>query len=463
MFLFSNNISAISGIYPQNIDLKIKQTLNFENINKPITIPQQIVFQDSPLECIPATLDVLVTAFFKGDIKSIEYAYNENSKMIDCIEKISKPAVTHLYLKSRLYLNKSMLQSIKKDYVSSIWNFYKTFNMVSEIVEKYPDFAPAHTFGRLFNQILKTIEDNDMKISVILPKPISINEKTSNINWSEYDKSLFTAIFNYIKFDTEDNVGVKYTTKTNIEAITYSIHQISLHNPEKILETVKSISHSSDIVSSYLSGWAYLTIGHYDMAKQLFEKQLQNKKTSIMKKSSLMGLFYIEIITQQSANREKYLKLLSELPDSYAYGDLRAEKEIKLEHHPLLLKARLLCDGKKYEEAFKTMNNIELKSLSENFKLEYYYRLGRIYYLQNMFEKSLMQYQTVFDNSLPSYSYYKAQAAFDCAQISFKKGDLKNAEKYVDKCIKLAKECKRSDIEQKAKRFKKVIREPVGS
>ena len=100
IIFFPKNVSAVSGIYPQNIENKIKQTFNFENFDKPVVIPSQSTFYENPLECIPSSLDILVKAFFKGDSKSIDCANTENNRMISHIEKVSKQSASHLYLKA---------------------------------------------------------------------------------------------------------------------------------------------------------------------------------------------------------------------------------------------------------------------------------------------------------------------------------------------------------------------------
>ena len=454
---FALNTFAQTGIYPKSVDKKIQQSLNFENLGKPFVIQPQTTFQDNPLACLPASIDLLIIALFKGDSKSIDYAYNETNKMISSIEKVSKPSAEHLYLKSRLYLSKSILLSLKKDFFSSVWNFYKTFSMISETIQKFPDFAPSHTFGKIFNQVLKVIEEQDLTFSFLLPKPIKINETLNNINWSEYDKPIFFSLLAFVQNNPEDSEKIKFIPKTYTEAITIAMYQSSVYTPKEVLETISFIPDSVDITKSHIVGWSYMVMGQYDTAKEMFERSLKNNLTPLMKRSSLMGLYYIEIITKGGANRTDYLKRLSELPDSYNYRDLRAEKEINLEHHPSLLKARLFCDAKKYDEALNTLNTIKLNSLSDTFKLEYYYRYGRIYYLTKKFDLSMQYYLNCLNENLSSFSYYKAQAAYDIAHINYQKKDLSNADTFISRSIKLSKEANRKDIENKAKKLKKMI------
>lgn len=454
------NLYAFTGKYPYYTDSKIKEILDLNNLFEHAAVQSK---KNSPLENIPPSLNLMIFALLNGDAKSIEQAVEANNKMLNEVKNAPDISAAHLYVKMRLYLNKSALHYLNKEIFSAVWNFYTTISLTSDLIHKYPDFAPAHTFGKLFNKTLAYAVEQEPRLIYFLPDTIKINPKLCEAKWSDFEQPLFNTILNCLASDPFDTTTHITEPETKAEAIICALSELNKHNPEQAVKTLDNLKVDSIILYSYIKGWANITIGNYGKAKELLQKYLQNKQHIIFKKSTLLGLYYIDIIENKTANRQWYIQRLSKLPDSYTYKDAVAKNEINADHNPPLLQARLLCDGGEYKKAIQILKTAQLNKLSKNHQQEYFYRFGRIYYLQNNLNEALNAYKKVLNNPTVSYSYYKAQAGYDCALISLKNNHVSAAEYYISLSMRFAAEASRNDIKYKAQALRNKMSETTFS
>jgi len=104
--------------------------------------------------------------------------------------------------------------------------------------------------------------------------------------------------------------------------------------------------------------------------------------------------------------------------------------------HPGLLKARLLSDGGYFEEAMGIMDAIDPGQLGElAYKLEYHYRLGRIYQLSGRIEMAIPELTRAFDEGKSAPYTFATRAALNLGKIYEMKNENSNALVWYERCI----------------------------
>ena len=437
--------------YPESLDAKIELVLNLEynatfSHNKPISQPS------TTLDYLPAGHQILITLLLSGTKESIEWAAQESEKLIANLETTENESAIWNYVYIRLMLNKTVLHAIQREYWTAMWTFIKTYLHLSTAITNHPNFAPYHTLAELFNEGLKTSIEYDSKLKYLLPNPIKTNNYLLEFSWSEIEKPLFES-FNVLFYKNEALLKSQtIVPKTKAEQLVYSIYYLNTHNPQKIRELEKSTTFKHAPIDNFIKGWCSLTEGNYNQARQELKAQLNEKNTVLYKQTALLGIYYMDIIEHRNPDKLKFRERIQNLPESNAWRDKMAEKELVIDHNPQLLQARLLCDGQKYSEAFNILNNITLESIKSADLLEFYYRRGKILFFQKEYNKALEEYKKALSPSIETKSYYKAQAALDCGDIFLLQNDRANALKCYKTSIEQAEIANRTDIEVKANR-----------
>lgn len=139
----------------------------------------------------------------------------------------------------------------------------------------------------------------------------------------------------------------------------------------------------------------------------------------------------------------------------YSSEDKQARYEI--EHAEFwtkeLVEARLLFDGGNYKKSLEVLLSARAKvsSYTNEQKLEYGYRIARIYDKFKDVEKAAKFYLMVINSDLDSRFYYPAYAAFYLGNLYAERNESDKAKTYYSKCIELDSPIYKASIHKKAK------------
>jgi tetratricopeptide (TPR) repeat protein len=185
-----------------------------------------------------------------------------------------------------------------------------------------------------------------------------------------------------------------------------------------------------------------------------FERFLNNFKGNFYVKDAWLKLA-IHYLLQD--NRTQYNRCIANVISKGSTlndADKRALKEAKSGRIPnlLLLKSRLLNDGGYHREALnilagKTSNDFE----REEDKLEFMYRVGRIYDDLGKEEEALNAYRATINFGKNRTEYFAARAALQTALIYENQGNLSKAILYYQQCLDMDDHDFKDSLDQKAK------------
>ena len=247
-------------------------------------------------------------------------------------------------------INKTLIHFFREEYFSALWSAYRANSLFSETYYKYPDYPPLHALASVYNLGVKIVIEKNSFIEYFISKPFKVDSNLIKINWSESEKPIFDAIVNNLLNENSEN-KTEVKVKTETEKLIYAFYYLNSGLSQNAIDISNNNSLINNPLDNYIKGWANLTLGNYRLAEKQFNKHIESPENVVFKRASLLGLYYIEIINGSKSSRTLYLNRLSLMPKSNFFRDKMAEREIKTEHHPKLLKARLLFDAKLYSKA----------------------------------------------------------------------------------------------------------------
>jgi hypothetical protein len=171
------------------------------------------------------------------------------------------------------------------------------------------------------------------------------------------------------------------------------------------------------------------------LLKFLKENRSQNYQKAVHQKLAWLSLINNDV----NGYKQEMQKVLSS-GVAVIDADKQAQKEAESGAMPniILLKARISCDGGGYEKALDLLKNKNVDDFKDaRDKLEYNYRMGRIYHLMNLQNKALIFYQNVIETGRDLPYYFAANAALNIAYIYEERKNTVMAEQYFHICLSM--------------------------
>lgn len=169
----------------------------------------------------------------------------------------------------------------------------------------------------------------------------------------------------------------------------------------------------------YLAGRCKLN--HLEMdARVYFERYLKSYPGEDYKKDVCNRLSYCYLLMGDPEKYAHYRDLVPQVGQTLRDRDQEAELESQagLTPHTGLLRARLLCDGGYVVSAMKVMDSIQPGRLEQvGYRLEYYYRLGRIHQLRGNTGEAISNLTKAYIDGKSEPFTYATRAAYQLARI----------------------------------------------
>ena len=413
--------------------------------------------------------------FTSGDMNYYEKTVKNNfSNRIETIENLGlENSPYYLFIQAEIYMHSAILSVQNKDYLTSVFHLRKALKKLEENEEKFPNFKENKKSLGLLLSILGSVPDNlktgfsliglngDINKGMEMLKKLSTD---SNFLQQHETATIYAFMLFHLNNDKEkawqilkenmffgsDNLMDKY-------AIAH-IGIYGFHNDEAIYEIENNFEYK-DYFSKFPLVKYILAIGktykqEYDDANKYFSLFLKEYKGKDYIKSSYQKMAWNELL---KGNYDKYYEYIAEIKNngrSLIDADKQAENEVNLLSPPnaILLKARLLSDGNYTKKAIELLEKYSIDDfIMPKEKVEYKYRLGRIYHKEKNFEKALKYYFETIDINNKVEEYYAANACYLIGNIYEKQKNNEKALKYYEKCLSMNGYQYNNSIKQKAK------------
>jgi len=412
--------------------------------------------------------------FFNEDPVDYKKRIGNLDKRLQWMGKGSETSPYFLFTKSVIHFQWAAVR-IKFGYNwDAGWELRRAYLQIKENMKLFPSFTPNLVFNGAMEVAVGTIPEGYKWLSNLFGMKGNIKAGMKRLQYFLNDEGHLSLLFHdeaafyylYLKFYMEnDRHGVfEYIKSGNLDVknnhlLTYLAVNLSINNQQS--ENARRILVERNTGKDYLStsAWdlemGYITIYHLetDAGKHL-RKFIQDFKGRFYLKDALQKLswhYYLQG-NQDQANYYRSLVLNKGSTDTDA--DQQALKEARTDKWPdkLLLQARLLSDGGYHVEALRLLQGKTAADFNttEN-KLEFAYRVGRIYDDTGRDEEAIAFYKQSIGLGEKRSEYYAARAALQIGYIYEEKKDKTTAIGWFERCIKMKDHDFKNSLDQRAK------------
>ena len=354
------------------------------------------------------------------------------------------------------------------------WQLRRAYLQIKENMTLFPAFTPNLVFNGALQVAVGSIPDGYKWLSNLFGLRGSIKAGMERLGFFLESKNDLSRIFHdeaafyylYLKFYMQnDKEGVfDFIKKTKLDVknnhlLAYLAVNLSINNQQ--MENARRILLERNMSSEYIStsAWdlemGYIAISHLDAdAAQYFVRIIGVFRGKFYLKDAFQKLswhYYLQG-NQAKANHCRDQIIAKGSTDTDA--DKQALKEALGGKWPnkLLLQARLLNDGGYHAEALRLLYGKRITdfNLPED-KLEFAYRVGRLYDDVEREEEAIEFYQLAVRSGEHRTEYYAARAALQIGYIYEKKQDKANATSWFQRCLKMKDHDYKNSLDQRAK------------
>lgn len=434
--------------------------------------------KSNPSNSIPLFLEnyidfmTLLTRENRSEFEELKIARASRVKKLEAEDKKSP---FYLYSLAEINLQWAINRFKFQDYVTGAYELQKAYRQLEENQRRFPAFLPNQKglgvlyalFGSIPEQYKWVLSGLGLEGSV--QKGINMLEELKNkLPASAYyyleDETVFYLTFIQLSIENDRSVYEKMLVNTG------KIDKDNLLTT--FLKTVVALKtgHNDEAISFLLNrpkGPAYIPFPHLDYLTGLaklnrfdddapiyFHKYLKNYSGSYNVKDAYLKLSWFYLIKGQLDLYYTYKDLCIKKGDAISEKDKESMRTAQSADVPdlYLLKARLYFDGGYYAEALQLLKNKKIEDFnSEKERLEFTYRLGRIYYEIDKYDLAIQHFTSILSRGIDKPYYFAANSALQLGFIFEARKNYPKAVYYYELSMKINTPEYKNSIESKAK------------
>ncbi|RZK41614.1 MAG: tetratricopeptide repeat protein [Pedobacter sp.] len=416
-----------------------------------------------------------------GSKTEFERLEGNKSKRLAQLSNDDNKSPYFLYAQAEVNLHWALLRSYYGSYYTAAREINRASNLLEENAKKFPAFHLNAKGLGLIQVLMGSLPDGFLKSTLAtfgIKGDVNVglamlDKLAENLPRSAYEPFYEEVVFSYI-YVLNDVIHspvayaktMKYTARFSDSSLlkTYLQAYVSSRNGEND----KAISVLNDRPTGslyqpfpyldYLMGVARLNKLDFSAATY-FEKYLQNNKGVNYIKDANLRLAWIELLKGDENGYNQFTGKVKSAGFVYLDKDKQALNEANAAMpNKLLLNARLLYDGgylTKSLELLEDHNTDNFGSVKD--KVEFKYRLGRLYQDLGKEDTAINHYQYAINNGKALKQYYAAKSAVLVGGIYEKKKNTLKARSYYNIAINFKNHEYEVGIENEAKKGLKRI------
>ncbi len=431
----------------------------------------------NPQNAIPYLLDSYadyLTVLTSENKSDFERLLNNKSARLSRISRDDKNSPFYLFAIAEIHMQLALTNGYFQEYFASSMELKKAYSALQENHKKFPDFLPNQknlgvlnaVLGALPSGLKRTVSVFGMKGDTRSGVKILENlvDRLPGSAWPYfYDEAVFWHA--YVQTDILNNHDAYPEIIANAQKIDSSSllrTYIGGYSGFRTAHTNEAISalnrrpRDPDFVNyaylDYMNGVLHLRkldSGSYSY----FQKYLRNYKGINYIKDTYLNLAWLSLIQGNMNGYKEYINLVKTRGYALHEKDKQAVKEANdPPPHAELLRARLLFDGGFYDKALDELKDRragDFKLLRD--KIEFCYRVGRIYDEYSKDELAIKFYQFAIDLGRNERYYFASNAAYRIGIIYEKKKNYPQAKRFFNMAIDMEDHDYERSIETKGK------------
>lgn len=429
--------------------------------------------KQNPDNAIPYYIEAYVE-FFDFFIKEEDDLYKNRKDYFDSLldrvddDKVDESPYYELCL-AEMYLLRSAFKIKYGHEVSAAYDTYKAYHKLEDNVKEFPTFTPNRIGMGFLHAAVGSIPDKYKVYANIagfegsIPKGVeyleNAYERTKSGRYNFFNtKAGFVLAFTKQQLENDESFDL---TKLDLDyqnniLLSFLQARILMHNGRNdeaitVLKNRPSGPKYQDFYyMDYLLGKAKLNRFDKD-ADVYFLRFLENFNGKNYVKSAYRYLAWHYMLQGDEKKYKKYLNDTKTKGNLKSGADIEAQEIFNQPTNKVLLEARLLFDGAYYDKALVKVNELENCCSTEYDKVEYNYRLGRIYHRKGELKRAIEYYNVTIRVNTSESSYMAANAALNIAIIYEESGAVNDAKTYYKACLEYKDYPYYDGINQKAK------------
>ncbi len=413
----------------------------------------------------------LLTSENKADFDKLK---SNKSVRIDRLEKENEKSPYYNFCIAQVNLQWALVHSRFGEYTAAGLEINRAYHLLQENTKRYPLFLPDNIplsvvnvlLGSLPNGALKSVLGffgvrGDTQTGVKMLETLSASLPRSEYAY-HYDELIY--YLTYIQTDVINDPAA-YTKmlrfRANMDTSSllrdYIASYVALrtgHSTEAI-NFLEKRHHGSEYQTysnfDYLHALAKMNRADND-ASNYFNKFLQTTRGTSFIKDAYLHLAWSALLDGDNQRYKAFVQLVKRNGYLYNEKDKQALEEANdPPPNTILLRVRLFFDGGYYEKALsilahKNANDFPL----ERDKIEYYYRLGRIYDAVDNDNEAIKYYQDAINTGKNSNYHYAASSAIRTGLIYEQRKDNQRARNAYNMVFAFKNRQFKNSLEQKA-------------
>jgi len=414
----------------------------------------------------------ILTSESKADFDRLK---GNKSSRLDRISDDDKSSPYYLYAQAEINLQWALIRGRFGEYFNAAMEIKKANSLLQDNAKKFPNFQLNNKGLGLINAVLGNLPDGALKSTLStfgikgnLQSGLTMFEKlVDQLPKSSYEPFYEEVVFyySYVLTDVAHSAAayaktMKYTDRIADSSLLKSYLQSyvcikNAHNDEAISILAKKPEgniYQPFPYLDYLEGVAHLNKLDLNAATYFNRFLSSNKGVNYIKDANL-HLAWVALLKGDKNGYNNYAAKAINNGFTYNEKDKQAKNEAAAAIPTLdLLKARLLFDGGYFSKALQVLNGRKATDFSnDRDKIEFTYRLGRIYDDLGRDDDALNAYQVTINQGKNSKYYFAANAALQMGKVYEKRKNTAKAKEAFNSAISMKNHEYESSIESQAK------------
>lgn len=412
--------------------------------------------------------------FFNEDPAEYSKKRSLRSFRLNKMAEGSPDSPYYLYTQAAIKFQWALIKIKFDEKWDATWEIRKAYMMLKENQQRFPGFVPNNLLLGAMQTVFGTIPEGYKWITNILGLKGSMKDGMANVNkfiesnapeaklFREESYYYYCYLMLFIVNKPEETwefLQRKQLDTKNNYLFALMVANLSLNNQKaatgiKVLQERNDTAEYADIqYYNYVMGLLKLTRLDQD-AHIYLERFVNNFKGKFYVKECLQRLSWYYYLEGNQAAADKYRALILTKGGLETDADKQALKEAKTGKwpNPFLLRVRLLSDGGYFTKALAlllTKKAAEFPAMED--KLEYAYRLGRIYDESGQDDQAIAMYEVTIKVGSNRQEYYAARASLQMGYIYEKRNDKAKAIECYQRCLNMKGHDYKNSLDQRAK------------
>ncbi|MEP7263557.1 MAG: hypothetical protein ABI772_03625 [Bacteroidota bacterium] len=432
----------------------------------------------------------LVIAYTESQTDFIRCFISESKEDLEILKKRNDARVAQLsalkikspYIRlftAEYHLQTAVVRLKFEEFVGAVYETRKAFKLLEENNKLYPDFKQnLRALGFIHTVVGAAPKNYQWMLNLLgftgttqqglneLRELLAATSKQNDLSYLHDETTVMLTFLemNLIKDKNNEQIRKRFRSIADIEDKPLMLfakgvfHFANAENDSviKILSTRSKPDETYHLdYLEYMEGMAVLNSLDFS-AENHFKKYVAEFRGKTFIKSAYQRLAWIRLMQGDKKGYDEYIKLAGEkgAGNTFSDEDKQAMKEAADREQPnvILLRSRLLFDGGYYQRSISEIAGkptTDFPSLRD--KLEFTYRLARIFDKTNKKDKAIQYYLQTIENGKRFRFYFAANSALQLGLIYEENKEIDKAETYYRLCLSLRDHEYQNSLDQKAK------------